>query len=154
MYSRQESAALKQEFWTRFGQYMQPVLSAEGMPVNWINYKTGERNIFFKMFADNKHAYIGIEITHKEAGLRELYFQQFQELANFLNDCLKEAWIWQPEYTDFETGKTISRIYTKLEQVSIFKQEDWPAMIAFLKPRIIALDEFWNNVKPVFEALR
>lgn len=154
MYSRQESAVLKQEFWTRFGQYMQPVLSAEGMPVNWINYKTGERNIFFKMFADNKHAYIGIEITHKEAGLRELYFQQFQELTNFLNDSLKEAWIWQSEYTDFETGKTISRIYTKLEQVSIFKQEDWPAMIAFLKPRIIALDEFWNNVKPVFEALR
>jgi len=29
---------------------------------------------------------------------------------------------------------------------------DWPAMISFLKPRVIALDQFWNLVKEEFEA--
>ena len=28
-----------------------------------------------------------------------------------------------------------------------------PELISFFKPRIIALDEFWDNVKPVFEDL-
>jgi hypothetical protein len=31
------------------------------------------------------------------------------------------------------------------------EEGDWPAIISFLKPRIIALDEFWENVKPGFE---
>ena len=54
MYSKSEASQLKQEFWTSFGQYMSPVLSAEGEKLNWINYKTGEKDIFFKMKANNK----------------------------------------------------------------------------------------------------
>jgi hypothetical protein len=41
MYSKDQASQLKQEFWTAFGQYMGPVLSAEGLRTNWINYKTG-----------------------------------------------------------------------------------------------------------------
>jgi hypothetical protein len=37
---------------------MKPVPSASGQPVNWINYKTGIRNIHFKMDADNTSAVI------------------------------------------------------------------------------------------------
>ena len=66
MYSRQEAAQLKQEFWSRFGQYLAPVLAADGEKINWINYKTGEKDIYFKMEADNKEAFIAIEVTHKD----------------------------------------------------------------------------------------
>ena len=68
-----------------------------------------------------------------------------------LHNTLEEEWDWELHTTD-NNGKTISRIYTQLHAVSIFKQEDWPQLISFFKPRVIALDEFWNNVKPVFEA--
>ncbi|MGN6618356.1 MAG: DUF4268 domain-containing protein, partial [Ilyomonas sp.] len=54
MYSKQEASQLRQEFWTVFGQYMLPVLSSEGMKISWTNYKTGEKNIYFRMNADNK----------------------------------------------------------------------------------------------------
>ena len=57
MYSRQEASILKQEFWTSFGLYMNPVLSSEGEKINWVNYKTGEKGIRFKMHADNRSAY-------------------------------------------------------------------------------------------------
>ncbi|HEU4633358.1 MAG TPA: DUF4268 domain-containing protein [Flavisolibacter sp.] len=153
MYSRQEASQLRQEFWTSFGQYMAPVFSAEGEKINWINYKTGEKDIFFKMHADNKKASIGIELGHKDPGIQQLYFEQFAELRKILENALEEEWTWQL-HTHDTNGKLISRIFTENGGVSIFKKEDWPSLISFFKPRIIALDEFWSSVKYGFEALR
>lgn len=151
MYTKQQASVLRQAFWTTFGQYMAPILSAEGEKVNWINYKTGEKNVFFKMQADNKNCSIIIEITHADPGLQLLYFEQFKQLKKLLEESLGERWTWQLHTAD-ENGKTISRIYKKLEGVSVFKKEDWPAMISFFKPRMIALDNFWSSAKYAFEA--
>lgn len=132
---------------------MAPVLSAEGEKVNWVNYKTGEKDIYFRMQADNKTASIAIELTHKDAGIQQLYFEQFAELKKLLEESLGEAWLWQLHTTDLH-GKLLSRIYTEITGVSVFKKEDWPALISFFKPRLIALDAFWSAVKYSFEALR
>jgi hypothetical protein len=131
---------------------MQPVSSAEGGKANWVNYKTGEKGVTFRMQADHNKGEIGIELSHRDAGIRELYFQQFGELKTILHETLGEPWKWLYQTTD-EHGRMVSRIYTALENVSIFRKEDWPALISFFKPRIIALDEFWSNVKYSFEAL-
>ncbi|MDI3322409.1 DUF4268 domain-containing protein [Pinibacter soli] len=153
MYTKQEAASLKQAFWTAFGQYMSLHLSADGGKANWINYKTGEKNIYFRMNAGNKTASIGIEIAHPSDGIQHLYFEQFEQLKAVLHETLNEEWIWQKDVQD-ETGRYICRIYTFTEGVNIFKKEDWPAIISFLKPRILALDDFWVSAKYVFEALR
>jgi hypothetical protein len=153
MYSKQEASQLRQEFWTAFGQYMSPILSSEGEKTNWINYKTEEKDIYFRMNADNKKASIGIELTHKDEGIQALYFEQFQQLKNLLHDALQEEWTWLL-HTYNEHGRHISRIYTEISGVSVFKREDWPQLISFFKPRIIALDEFWSTAKHAFEAMR
>ena len=92
MYSRQEASQLKQEFWTAFGQYMGPVMSAEGEKMNWVNYKTGEKNISFRMHADNKSATIAIELHHKDIDIQQLYFEQFKQLQQLLAESLGEEW--------------------------------------------------------------
>jgi hypothetical protein len=151
MYSKDQASQLKQAFWTAFGQYMGPVMSADGLRTNWINYKTGVKHIYFKMQADNKMASIAIEISHPDAELQELFFEQFATYKAMLHSTLEEEWEWQLHTTD-DYGKTISRIYTELKPVSIFQKEDWPKLISFFKPRMIALDEFWSNAKYAFEA--
>lgn len=153
MYSKKEVAQLKQAFWTAFGKYMQPVLSAEGENINWINYKTGEKDIYFRMHADNKKAIIGIEIAHRDAALQALYFEQFKQLQPILHDALNEEWIWLP-LTKNESGKQLSRICTEIKNVRIYNNNDWPQLISFFKPRIIALDGFWSSAKFTFEAMR
>ncbi|WP_121355428.1 DUF4268 domain-containing protein [Flavisolibacter nicotianae] len=153
MYSKQEAAQLRQAFWTTFGQYMSPVVSAEGEKINWVNYKTGEKNIQFRMAADNKKATISIDLTHKDRDIQQLYFEQFGELKKFLRDATGEEWTWQLHALD-EFGKNISRIFVEKGGVSIFQKSDWPELISFFKQRIIALDEFWSQVKYSFEGLR
>jgi hypothetical protein len=146
MYSKQEASRLRQEFWTTFGQYMMPVLSAEGEKVNWTNYKTGEKDISFRMNADNLEGIIGIELTHKDPALQQLYFEQFLQFKNLLHATLGEDWNWLLHARD-ENGKVISKIWTATRGASIFKKEDWPRLISFFKPRIIGLDLFWSSAK-------
>jgi hypothetical protein len=105
------------------------------------------------MQANKTTVSISIEITHPDAGVQELFYEQFKELRNILNGYLNEPWHWQLHHAD-EYGKTISSISTQLTGVSIFNKSDWPTLISFFKPRIIILDEFWSNAKYAFDSLK
>ena len=151
MYSKEQASALKQSFWTAFGQYMAPIPSAEGAKVNWINYKTGIKYVQFRMITENSRAEIAVEITHPDAGLQELYFEQFKELKIVFTDTLQEEWQWLLHVP--HEGKSICRIVKSIQNASVYNREDWSRLISFFKPRIIALDEFWNVARYGFESL-
>jgi hypothetical protein len=153
LYSKDEASQLKQAFWTTFGQYISPQLSAEGLKVNWVNYKTGIKHLYFKMEADKRSASIAIEISHPDSGIQELFFEQFKELQTMLHSALQEDWDWQLHTTN-DQGRTISRIFKQIDHVSIFNKNDWPGLVSFFKPRIIALDEFWSDAKYAFDSLK
>jgi Tfp pilus assembly PilM family ATPase len=61
------------------------------------------------MDANDNSAYIGIEITHSDLKMRQLYFEQFLQLKKLLHSFLKEDWLWQIEAID-EDGKAKSKI--------------------------------------------
>jgi hypothetical protein len=153
MYTREQAAQIKREFWTAFGNYMSPLLSADGLKINWLNYKTGIKNVFFRLDADKTKASIAIEITHQDNGIQELFFEQFLELKGLLHAGLEEEWEWILHTTD-ENGKIISKIYKQIDNINVFKESDWPALISFFKPRIIALDNFWSDAKYSFDSLK
>jgi hypothetical protein len=153
MYSKQEASRMRQEFWLIFGQYMLPVQSADGSKVNWVNYKTGIKDVLFRMSADNQQARISIDMVHSDEGVRQLFYQQFLQLKEIFHNILQEEWNWELQAND-DSGKAISRISIKMEEVSVFRKDDWPRIISFLKPRIILLDEFWSSVAHVFDGLK
>jgi hypothetical protein len=102
------------------------------------------------MDADNKKARIAIELHHPDPFLRSRYYAQLEQVRSLLHRETGEQWQWQSSITD-EDGKEVSRIGICLAGVNIFNRNDWPAIISFLKPRILALDKFWNLVKEGFE---
>lgn len=153
MYSKQEVSQLKQEFWTVFGQYMAPVTSADGEKINWINYKTGEKDIAFRMEGGRDKAIVSIQIIHKDPELQQLYFDQFLSMKNSMLDLLPGKWEWKLHDED-EYGKVYSRIFTNSGRLNILEKNDWPELISFFKSNMIALDEFWSSAKYAFELLR
>lgn len=153
MYSREEAKQLKEQFWTSFGQYMSAIPSADQEKVNWVNYKTGIKHLFFRMDVTNKTAVIMIELTHPDEGIRALMYAQMEELKNILHANLEEEWEWDDVYYD-AYGKKTSRISIEIDKVSVFRKDDWPSLISFFKPRIIALDEFWSTAKYSFDIFK
>ncbi len=153
MYTKEQASQIRQAFWTAFGQYMALHPSVEGYKVNWINYKTGLKHVYFRMNAEKNAASIAIEIIHPDIEIQQLFYEQFLTLKLMLEDYQQETWEWVLHTSD-NNGKTISRICKELPNVNVFRQDDWPAIISFLKPRIIALDAFWGDAQFSFESLK
>jgi hypothetical protein len=152
MFSKAESAKLRQEFWTTLGRLIKRQLSADGIKINWINYKTGVKDIYFRMHTTPKKASISIEITHSNEGLRALFFEQFEALKTYLHNILGEEWIWDDFYTN-DYGVQCSRIYIELEGKNYFIKDDWTDIFAFFKTRLIKLDQFWCDANETFVEL-
>ena len=53
-----------------------------------------------------------------------------------------------------EHGQLLARIGTTLHPANVFERDDWPALISFFKPRLLALDAFWADAQWSFEALK
>lgn len=145
MYSKQEASLLRQQFWTAFGKYMSPIPSAEGISINWVNYKTGVRHIRFVMDA-GKDAMIGIELSHPSPEEKDEAWTKMLTLKTEMEMLVEEEWVWQNAGDEKPAG-----IYAILPNVNILDRNNWPAIISFLKPRLILLDHFWVNNKFVFE---
>lgn len=150
MYSKQEASLLNQEFWTTLGRYILPIPSAEGEKINWINYKTGEKNIRFVMEAENKMAKISIQLSHKDIAEQQFYFEKFIQLKKIFEQVVGKDWQWLSSMEN-EHGKIISQISTQQTDLNILNKTDWPALISFFKNHLIALDKFWCDNKFAFE---
>lgn len=131
---------------------MAPVLSSEGEKVNWINYKTGIPQLYFRMDATKDNATVSIEIMHKDLELATKIYDQFVLLKPMLEEHIGKEWEWHA-LCENEYGQLLSKIEMTATTVNIFNEADWPVIISFLKPHIIALDAFWNEYKMVFETL-
>ena len=151
MLSKEVVSKTRSDFWITFGKYMAPVPSCWGTKTNWINYKTGIKDLFVKMEATGKITRIAIELTHKDEGLRDLFYEQFQEFKLLLHQAMNEEWVWEQNIIN-ETGKSVSCIYMEING-NIFVRDEWGSMFSFLKQRLIAFDDFWSDAKDVFKAL-
>ncbi|HZY81931.1 MAG TPA: DUF4268 domain-containing protein [Cyclobacteriaceae bacterium] len=144
MFTRAESSRIRQEFWTTFGKYMSPIPSSEGHKINWVNYRTGIKDVHFRMETLEARATICISIEHKDAGIRELYFEQLEELKGMFEGVMEEEWEWKKE-----DGK----VCKELKGVSVLNREDWGELIGFFKERMMRLDRFWVDGRMGFEGL-
>jgi hypothetical protein len=149
MFRKDEASRVRHEFWTTFGRYMSPIPSAEDLKINWVNYHTRVKDLYFRMDVGKRSASVSISMEQRDLSIQEQYFKKFQAFKSLLHAALNEEWTW--ELHTRVDDKVISRIYKELSDVSVFNKEQWPDLISFFKPRIIALDAFWADAKYSFE---
>jgi hypothetical protein len=148
MFSRDEARALNERFYTLFGTYMrrhQP--QAEGAR-QWLNYRTGVKDIFFRIEASGKGAIAAIDLQQADEGLRQLFWEQFLEFQKALESHTGPL-IWDPAY-ELPYGRSIARIYQKQEGVSLYKEDDWHQIFPFFEKHLLAFDAFWADFREGF----
>ena len=104
MFSKQEAAQLKKEFWTAFGK---------AFPRKWLLYDTKIKDFSFKFSADNKKAEVSLDIEMKDELFRNAYFEKIQSLEDLLRD----------EIGDFEMDE-----HFVLENVLLLPRIEWSYM--------------------------
>lgn len=153
MYSKEEASQIRKKFWISFGRYMKLQPSAGGMPVNWVNYKTGVKGLNFKTDADNRNVIIRVELNAADTDIRHLMYEQMEEYRPLFESVCGQDWIWYRDVYD-EYGRPLSRIEKKKEGLSIFRESDWPEIIGFLKKGLTGLDEFWEDSRHAFDIFK
>ena len=80
MFSKEEAAKIKKEFWTSFGK---------SFPRKWILYDTKIKDFAFKFYCDNKKAEVSVDIEMKDEIFRNAYYEKLWSLEGILEDELK-----------------------------------------------------------------
>jgi len=132
VFSKQEAAQLKKEFWTAFGK---------AFPREWLLYDTKIKDFSFKFSADNKKAEVSLDIEMKDELFRNAYFEKIQSLEDLLRDEIGDFEI--DEHFVLENGKVISRIWITKTGVSVFNKQTWPDTFEFFVEKMTAFEMFF-----------
>lgn len=138
MFSKEESARMRQEFWTSFGK---------SFPRKWILYNTKIKGFSFKFHFDTKKAMVLVVIEgNLEHRIR--YFEKMQSLENLLMDYWEDA-VFSDSF-ELENGKEISCVFVEKYGVSIHNKSTWQETMNFLHEKMLKLEEFWLEYDDFF----
>ena len=115
MFSKDEAAKLRKEFWTSFGK---------SFPRKWLLYNTKIKGLAFKFVADRKKAMVCLDLENPDELTNMLYYDQLLSLKALLEAELPEV-IFNDAY-ELDNGKIIRRIYVPFEgKFSIHNKNTW-----------------------------
>lgn len=135
MFSKEEAATLRKEFWISFGK---------SFPRKWLLYHTKIKGVAFKFVADRKRAMVCFDMEHPDEVTNALIYEQLLSLKSILeNDFLPEV-IFDPNY-QLENGKSIRRIYVlSNEKFSIYNKNTWQAAFYFFVEKMSLFEQFYD----------
>ena len=134
MFSKAESAKIRQEFWTSFGK---------SFPRKWILYNTKIKGLSFKFYADTKKAFVVLDLEHREETFNEVLYEQLLSLRSILTDEYLPSVIFDDHYT-LENGKIIRRIYViHEEKFSIHNKNTWRSCFEFFNEHMTKFEAFF-----------
>ncbi len=135
MFSREKSKKIRQEFWTSFGKEY---------PRKWLLYNTKMKEIQLKFTFNRKSAMVSLDIIDNDELIRDYYFEKLLSLKKVLKAEYLPEIIYEKNYA-LPEGKTISRIFVELKEVSVHNKKDWPLVKDFLARNMNLLEEFFKD---------
>lgn len=133
MFSKEEVQQLKRQFWIEF---------AEAYPRKWLLFDTKIKDFAFKFYVDNKKAMVMLDIECKDEEKRKIYYEKIESLRTLLiEDHVADAIFERNLYLD--NGKTISRIWVQLDNVSCNNKNTWPRIFDFFNEQMHAFEIFF-----------
>ncbi|MFA5297404.1 MAG: DUF4268 domain-containing protein [Lutibacter sp.] len=136
MFSKDESAQLRREFWTSFGK---------SFPRKWILYNTQIKDFGFKFVADQKVALVCLDIESFDKNKNQLLFDQILELKDILMEDYLPDVIFDEIYL-LDNGKIIHRIYVKFKgEFNIHDKNTWQNVFIFFKEAMHQFELFYED---------
>lgn len=141
MFSKEEAALLRKQFWTSFGK---------SFPRKWLLYNTKIKGIAFKFVADRKKAMVCLDLENPDELINLLYFDQMLSLKTLLENELPEV-IFDDSY-QLQNGKEIHRIYVPYDKkFSIHNKNTWRECYEFYVETMNTFELFYYEYEDVIK---
>lgn len=141
MFSKEESARLRKEFWTSFGK---------SFPRKWLLYNTKIKGVSFKFLADRKKAMVCFDFENPDELTNLMYYDQMLSLKSLLENEIPEV-IFDNNY-ELENGKVIHRIYIPHQQkFSIYNKNSWRDCYEFFYETMNSFELFYLEYEDIIK---
>ncbi|MCL7762689.1 DUF4268 domain-containing protein [Polaribacter sp. Z014] len=141
MFSKEEAALLRKDFWTSFGK---------SFPRKWLLYNTKIKGFSFKFVAERKQAMVCIDIENPDELVNLLYYDQMLSLKTLLETELPEV-IFNDAY-ELESGKIIHRIYVPFEgKFSVYNKNSWRDCFEFYMETMPKFELFFYEYEDIIK---
>lgn len=150
MFSKEESKALREEFWEKFKVFSTGKRLRKKLPGHWMLAQTGIKALNLRFHVDRKVAQVGIDLETRNMDKRLELYEKLESVKKILEEAMGEAMIWELEYIR-ENGKSVSRIYQQIEEVDIYNRETWPRAHRFMYERMMKLEAFYIEYRDLFK---
>lgn len=153
MFTSDEKKDLTKRFWQELNEKLTIAGKTNGRNIDWMNYPNKIRHLYFRMEATTELVRFCIDIQFLDAGVREVFFEQFEEFKVLLTESMPHELRWLKSF-EHANGKVVGRIYSELNKVSIYNEKDWTKAHQFLLDDFKVFDEFWQDFGEVFRNLK
>ena len=144
MFSKEESASLRNEFWTCFGI---------SFPRKWILYNTKIKGLSFKFVSNRKNAMICLDIEHSDEMVNKILFDKISSLKTILKEDYVSEVIFDDSYT-LDNNKNIRRIYINhKEKFSIYNKNTWSSCYNFYVEVMPKFELFFLEYKDIINCI-
>ncbi len=144
MFSKEESASLRNEFWTCFGI---------SFPRKWILYNTKIKGLSFKFVANRKNAMICLDMEHADEMVNKILFDKISSLKTILKEDYLSEVIFDDSYT-LDNNKNIRRIYINhKEKFSIYNKNTWSSCYNFYVEEMPKFELFFHEYKDIINCI-
>ena len=150
MYTKEQSKALREEFWDRFKTMSKRRRLGKKLPGEWLLTQTGVKALNLRFHVDREVAQVGIDLETRNMDKRIELFEKLESVKKVLEEAMKESLIWELEYIR-ENGKSVSRIYTEMDGVDIYNKETWQKAHQFMFDRMSKLEAFYLEYRDFFK---
>ena len=141
MFSKSESKQLRQDFWTAFGK---------SYPRKWILYQTKIKGLAFKFHFDLKMAMVSLDVDHADLEKRIALWEKLISLKSIFHENHNDQAIFEDCYI-LENQKEVSRIYVRLDKVSIHNKNTWQETMIFLHTVMDSFEAFYNTYEDIIK---
>jgi hypothetical protein len=149
MLSKEELKTKKIEFWLDFKKHMSKFKSSNGKRVNWLNYPTEIKDLYFRLEVNKNYIAVNFDFQFKDKTVREVFWEQMYELKQVFELELGNEGNWI-ENCFSDVVSNFSRIQWKKEDLNYLKESNKQLIFEFFEQRLIAFDEFYQNFKEIF----
>ncbi len=146
MLTKEEEKQKRLQFWSEFDAHSVGKKKRLRKPVKWIMNNTGIKQLKLKFDFDETRAIVGFDVETRNLDKRIDVFGKLERLKTKLEKALKQSLIWELDHI-LPSGKSISRAYLELPDVSIYRQEDWPLVIDFFYKNMVIIEKLFEEYK-------
>ncbi len=152
MFSKEERKKINTAFWGAVKKELNKTPDAEGSFIQWLNYPIKIKDVFLRLHVDNKLAVASLDIQSADEGIRELIWEQLEELKKVMELNMKILPVWDKSVTN-DAGLPIYQIRWILPNVSLYSKEDEQSIIHFFRTVLVDFDAFYAEFGDILKNL-